>query len=87
MAKALNDLDVSNYHKDGYVLVKGLLDSQEVGSLARAARGRAGTAAAAQRAAAGLRRALRRLPRSSLAWERPVLPVRAALAVRGWQHG
>src|SRR5947209_13465926 len=38
MAKALNDLDVRNYHKDGYVLVKGLLDSQEVGSLARAAR-------------------------------------------------
>jgi ectoine hydroxylase len=38
MAKTLNDVDVRNYHRDGYVLLKGLLDSDEVGALARAAR-------------------------------------------------
>jgi hypothetical protein len=38
MAKALNEVDVHNYHRDGYVLVKGLLDSDEVGALAQAAR-------------------------------------------------
>lgn len=32
MAKALNDRDVSTYHIDGYVLVKGLLDAKEVGA-------------------------------------------------------
>jgi len=38
MAKALNDRDVSTYHRDGYVLVKGLLNVEEVRALARAAR-------------------------------------------------
>lgn len=38
MAKALNDIDVRTYHKDGYVLIKSLLDPEEVGLLSRAAR-------------------------------------------------
>ena len=38
MAKALNDADVRRYHQDGYVVVKGLLDPEETGLLARAAR-------------------------------------------------
>jgi ectoine hydroxylase len=38
MAKSLNDAEVRNYYQDGYVVVKSLLDSEEVGLLARAAR-------------------------------------------------
>jgi len=38
MAKTLNDVEVSHYHNDGYVLVTGLLNSEEVGLLSRAAR-------------------------------------------------
>lgn len=38
MAKALSDTDVRRYHEDGYVVIKGLLDPEETGLLARAAR-------------------------------------------------
>jgi len=38
MAKALNDADIRRYHEDGYVVIKGLLDPEETGLLARAAR-------------------------------------------------
>ena len=38
MAKALDDAEVRRYHLEGYVVVKGLLDPEETGLLARAAR-------------------------------------------------
>ena len=38
MAKALNDTDIRRYHEDGYVVIKGLLEPEETGLLARAAR-------------------------------------------------
>ena len=38
MAKALSDTDVRRYHEDGYVVIKGLLEPEETGLLARAAR-------------------------------------------------
>ena len=38
MAKGLNKTEVLDYHRDGYVVVKGLLDPEEVALLSRAAR-------------------------------------------------
>ena len=38
MTKSLSDGDVRTYRQDGYVVVKGLLDGEEVGLLSRAAR-------------------------------------------------
>jgi hypothetical protein len=35
---ALSETDVSRYHQDGYVLIKGMLDPKEAGLLGRAAR-------------------------------------------------
>ena len=39
MAKGpITDVEIRSYHKDGYVLVKGMFDSEEIGLLGRAAR-------------------------------------------------